>query len=57
MTARNQTIMNMYYAGYTSREIAKKVGITRNVVAGVVHRNRITEPDPVKAAARRKVIA
>ena len=55
MTERDEAIMNMYYAGYTLSEIAGKLCITRNAVSGVIHRNRVTKPDPVKAAARKKV--
>ena len=47
-----ERIMDMFYAGYTYSEIARLTNQTRNAIAGLVHRHRVNDPDPVKAAAR-----
>ena len=51
---RNKAIMDMYGDGYTYEEISQRAGTTRNAVAGVIYRNRTSEPNPVKSLARKK---
>lgn len=50
---RNEAIMEGVSGGATYAEVAASLGVSRNVVAGVVHRNREIAPNPVKANARR----
>lgn len=39
-------------AGLTLTQIGRKIGVTRNVVAGIVHRNKFTpRPSPIRRTA------
>jgi DNA invertase Pin-like site-specific DNA recombinase len=51
---RNGRILELYALGFTYAQIAHETGTTRGIVAGVIHRNRWTDPDPIKVASRKK---
>ena len=50
---RNKEVMTRHQNGETYGKIAADMGITRSIVAGIIYRNRSTEPDAGKAASRR----
>jgi alkylated DNA nucleotide flippase Atl1 len=51
---RNLAIMKAVESGdgLTYSQIGRIHGVSRQVVSGVIYRNRTTTPDPIKAAAR-----
>jgi hypothetical protein len=51
-TERNAKILWLVSLGVSYGKVAEDVGVTRQVVAGVVYRNRETAPNPKRARAR-----
>jgi hypothetical protein len=54
MNTRNQEIMRLAEIGETYGQIAFALGLSRNVVAGVVYRNRKDKADVSQAGHRAK---
>jgi len=61
MDARKERILTLWAGGKSATEIAKELGVTRNVVMGIIHRNRTagaerrkTGPKPEKQAKPEK---
>lgn len=54
---RNARIIEMRKAGKFPREIAKALGVTRNVVIGALHRAGLTDPNVDRSAAYNAALA
>jgi hypothetical protein len=49
---RVAVVMSFVASGRSYGQIAEELGMSRSAVAGIVHRNRKTQPDPSRAAPR-----